>query len=80
MTNYDYRNTILSMDEKKRIFSKEALTYEDLAKLYALNYSSAGKLARAIKFKVGDRLKRRGVISIADYAEYFGFNINDLRG
>ena len=76
----DYRNYILTPEERRAILSKEAFTIEDIAKLYGFRYADAQQLVLAIRRHSKDRLHRSGIVHVLDYCEHFGMTLVDLRG
>ncbi len=60
--------------KREEIFSKDCLSIEDLSILLGLNYQTAARVMRQIKFKF-DRLQIQGKLHVEDYFKYF--NIAD---
>ena len=56
--------------EHEAIFSKEALTNQDLMKLFDCSESMASQKAHEIKRVVGDRLRIKGRVHVQDYFDY----------
>jgi hypothetical protein len=55
---------------REEIFSKEALTNQDLAELFDVCESSASQKAKEIRRVVGDRLGIQGRVHVQDYLDY----------
>lgn len=68
---------------RERIFSKEAITIQDLQDLMSLSYPAATRLMLDIKnrFKLQGKptLNIQGKLLLRDYFEYFGIDPNQLR-
>jgi hypothetical protein len=68
--------------EREAIFSKEALSIEDVEKLFGVEYDTAAKIIRDIKTKitVGDgkklRLSVQGKLHMQDYLDYVGVSVD----
>ena len=56
--------------EREAIFSKEALSNQDLMKLFDCAESTASQKAQEIRRVVGDRLGIQGRIHVQDYLDY----------
>ena len=68
----------MTREEREAIFSKEALSIEDVEKLFGVEYDSAAKIIRDIKTKltIGKkkdlRLSIQGKLHILDYLDAVG--------
>ena len=56
--------------EREAIFSKEALTNQDIAKLFKCSIPKASKMAQEIKRRVGSRIDFEGRVHVQDYLDY----------
>lgn len=61
----------MTYEDRERIFSKEIITYLELAELLQVDPSTASTILNSIK-KKSDRLHIRGKIHVQDYLDYFG--------
>lgn len=66
----------MTYQRREEIFSKEALTIEDMIELTGKSYGTAAKLMRDMKRK-SDRLKVDGMIHILDYFYAMGIDPAD---
>lgn len=65
----------MTYEKREEIFSKEIITYIELAELLQVDPTTASTILNKIKFKT-DRLHLRGKIHIQDYIDYY--NITSL--
>ena len=56
--------------EREEMFAKEALTNEDIAKLFDCSIAKASQIAHEIKRKVGSRIRFEGRVHVQDYLDY----------
>lgn len=62
----------MTYEEREAIFSKDTISYKDLAKLLEIAPSTASNLIQTIKRSTGDRLKIAGKVLVKEYLEYIG--------
>lgn len=55
---------------REEIFSKEALTNQNLAELFECSIPKASNIANEIKREVGSRIKFEGRVHVQDYLDY----------
>lgn len=60
----------MTFDRRNEIFSKEALSIDDVKELMGVSYDTAQKLIQAIRRR-HDRLNIQGKVHVQDYIEYF---------
>lgn len=60
----------MTFEEREAIFAKEALTNEDIAKLFECSIPKASQIAHEIKRKVGSRIKFEGRVHVQDYLDF----------
>ncbi len=60
----------MTYTEREKIFSKEALSINDMQLLLGVGYCEAAKIIRNIKRRT-DRLGVKGKIHVQDYLDYF---------
>ncbi len=65
----------MNPERRAEIFSKDALTIDDLMELLELSYPMAAQVMRNIKRR-HDRLQVKGRLHVQDYMEYFGMSSN----
>lgn len=63
----------MTFKEREQIFSKEIITYKELAILLEVDVCTASTILNSIKSKY-DRLHIRGKIHVQDYLDYFKIN------
>ena len=75
----------MSFELREQIFSKEAISINDLALLMGVSYACAQRLMTDIKcwYKITDKKRRclniSGRLLLRDYFEYFGIDPNQPR-
>ena len=60
----------MTFDRRNEIFSKEALSIDDVKELMGVSYDTAQKLIQTIRRR-HDRLNIQGKVHVQDYIEYF---------
>lgn len=60
----------MTFDRRNEIFSKEALSIDDVKELMGVSYDTAQKLIQTIR-RHNDRLNIQGKVHVQDYIEYF---------
>ena len=60
----------MTFERRNEIFSKEALSIDDVKELMGVSYDTAQKLIQAIR-RHSDRLNIQGKVHVQDYIEYF---------
>ena len=60
----------MTFDRRNEIFSKEALSIDDVKELLGVSYDTAQKLIQTIR-RHSDRLNIQGKVHIQDYIDYF---------
>ena len=68
----------MTFAEREAIFAKEALTNQDLMKLFDCSKSTASQKAHEIKRRVGDRLGIQGRVHVQDYFDYMNIKSEAL--
>lgn len=61
----------MNYKDREKMFAKDYLTIKDMQELLGVDYQTASKIIRQIRFKY-DRLKILGKLHVEDYFEYFG--------
>ena len=60
----------MAFERRNEIFSKEALSIDDVKELMGVSYDSAQKLIQTIR-RHNDRLNIQGKVHVQDYIDYF---------
>lgn len=60
----------MTFERRNEIFSKEALSIDDVKELLGVSYDTAQKLIQTIR-RHSDRLNIQGKVHIQDYIDYF---------
>lgn len=60
----------MTFERRNEIFSKEALSIDDVKELMGVSYDTAQKLIQTIR-RHSDRLNIQGKVHIQDYIDYF---------
>lgn len=68
----------MTYQEREEIFSKEAISLNDMANLMGVSASAASQKMSEIKRVVGDRLGIKGKLHVQDYLDYFKIKGEDL--
>lgn len=60
----------MTFERRNEIFSKEALSIDDVKELLGVSYDTAQKLIQTIR-RHNDRLNIQGKVHVQDYIDYF---------